>query len=158
MGKTKANRRRNTGTNVIYDSDDLTNISDNILNSVDRAVVAAAFRVRDDARQSFLQGGSNYKRRTSKYAELSEGIRVKHLNNNEAVVFSTKGKDPYYKTRFFIGGTIQREQTKRRDKTGKQITLSKPFTKGRIKENNAIDNVLSHAEGYLTNYIKNVIK
>ena len=53
-----------------------------------------------------------------------------------------------YKTRFFIGGTRYRRQTKR---NGKPI---KPFTKGFIRATDSLVKVVDSSESILINYIK----
>lgn len=142
------------GTKLIYDSSDLTHYSDEILARIDRAIVAAAFRIRDDMRQAFISSSSLYKYNTSDYKNLAEGIQIGKISNSKIKIHALGTRDYYdsYKTRFFVGETIPRTQTKR---NGKSI---KPYTKGYIKANNAIDNGMTNAEYTLNQYIKNVIE
>jgi hypothetical protein len=138
----------------IYDSKDLTTLSDDILKRIDRAVIAAAYKVRDDMRQVFISSSSLYKHKTGNLSHLAEGIEVGKLNNSQVKIHSLGSKDKYdtYKTRFFVGGTIPRTQTKR---NGKNI---KPYSKGYIQANNAIDIGFSQAEKTLNTFINNVLE
>ena len=105
-------------------------------------------------RNAFISGSSIYKHHTGDISKLAEGIQVGKINDSKVKIHSLGSKNKYdtYKTRFFVGGTIPRTQTKWR---GKNIT---PFTKGYIKANNAIDVGMSNAESTLNNFIKNVIE
>lgn len=136
-----------------YSGKDLTTLADEMLEGVDRAVMAAAIHVRDNMKQSFLSGSTLYKHGTSKYRNLVDGIRVGKLHDGKVRIHALGGRDNYdtYKTRFFVGGTIPRTQTKQ---NGKNI---KPYTKGYIKANSAIDLGFSGAENILTTFINNVI-
>lgn len=142
------------GTKLIYDSGDLTHYSDEILQRIDRAIVAAAFRIRDNMRQAFISSSSLYKYNTPDYKNLAEGIQIGKISDSKIKIHALGTRDYYdsYKTRFFVGGTIPRTQTKR---NGKSI---KPYTKGYIKENNAIEKGMTNAESTLNQYIKNVIE
>lgn len=137
----------------IYDSDDLTTLADDIKERVGKAVIASAHHIKDNMRQAFLSGSSLYKYRTSNYANLAKGITVGRFNNGQVKIHALGTRENYdtYKTRFFVGGTIPRTQTKQR---GKNI---KPYTKGYIRANNAIDVGSQGAENTLTSFIKNVI-
>ena len=139
---------------MIYDSRDLTTLSDEMLKNIDKAVMAAAYKIRDNMRQAFLSNSSIYKHKTSNYSHLAEGIEVGKLNNSQVKIHSLGTKDKYdtYKTRFFVGGTIPRTQTKR---NGKNI---KPYSKGYIQANNAVDIGFSQAENTLTTFINNVLE
>jgi hypothetical protein len=137
----------------IYDSDDLTTLAEDVKERIDKAVIAAAHHVKDNMRQAFLSGSSLYKYKSSNYANLSKGINVGKLNDGKVKIHALGTRENYdtYKTRFFVGGTIPRTQTKQR---GKNI---KPYTKGYIRANNAIDVGSQGAENTLTSFIKNVI-
>lgn len=137
----------------IYNSDDLTVLADDIKERVGKAVIAAAHRVKDNMRQAFLSGSSLYKYRTSDYANLAKGINVGKLNDGKVKIHALGTRENYdtYKTRFFVGGTIPRTQTKR---NGKNI---KPYSKGYIRSNNAIEVGSQTAQNTLTTFIKNVI-
>lgn len=138
----------------IYDSNDLTHYSDDTKKRIDKAVVAAAFRIRDNIRKVFLTGSSLYKYHTSEYSKLAEGILVGRLNNSKVKVHAMGSRDNYnsYKTRFFVGGTIPRVQTKQ---GGRSI---KPYTKGYIRANNAVDTGTNGGENILDTYIRNVLE
>jgi len=137
----------------IYDAKDLTTLADEMLDRIDNAVMASALKIRDNAKSSFLSGSSLYKYGTSEYRNLADGIRVGHLNNSQVRIHTLGGRDNYnsYKTRFFVGGTIPRTQTKQ---NGRNI---KPYTKGYIKANNALDMAMNGAESILNQYIQNVL-
>jgi len=137
----------------IYNSDDLTTLADDIKERVGKAVIAAAHRVKDNMRQAFLSGSSLYKYRTSNYENLAKGINVGKLNDGKVKIHALGTRENYdtYKTRFFVGGTIPRTQTKR---NGKNI---KPYTKGYIRANNAIEVGSQTAPNTLITFIKNVI-
>lgn len=139
---------------LIYSERDLTLASEEILERIDRAVLATAFRVRDNARSEFIKNRSNYKYSTNNYDELSEGIMVGKLKNGTVKVHSLGSPNKYntYKTRFFIGGTNNRTQTSR---NGKNI---KPSNKGYIKANDAIDKGVEGAQETLDRYINNILK
>lgn len=137
----------------IYDSEDLTKYADKILEKVDKAVLASAYAIRDAARSSFSSSTSLYKYHSGNLTKLSEGIMVGKLTNSKVKIHSLGSRDFYdsYKTRFYVGGTIPRTQTKR---NGKSI---KPYTKGYIRANNAIDIGLTSAGSTLNEYIQNVL-
>ena len=139
---------------LIYDSSDLTHYSDEMIHRIDRAILAAAFHIRDAMRQAFISSSSIYKSHTGDLAKLAEGISVGKLNDSKVKIHSLGTRDNYdtYKTRFFVGGTIPRTQTKR---NGKNI---KPYTKGYIKPNNAVDTGMTNAESTLNTFIKNVLE
>lgn len=138
---------------LIYSERDLTLASDEILEKIDKAVLATAFRVRDNARSEFISNGGNYKYRTDKYNDLSEGIMVGKLKNDTVKVHAMGSPDKYntYKTRFFVGGTTHRTQTNRK---GKPIN---PSNKGYIKANDSINKGLNGAQETLERYINNVL-
>lgn len=127
--------------------------SKEMIKKIDRAVVAAAAKIRDDARQAFAQSKSKYKHSTPKYNELEAGIMIGKLYDSHVKIHAMGSKAQYntYKTRFFVGGTTERRQTK---KLGHNI---KPFSKGYIRPNQAIEHAFSGAESTLNRYIKNVL-
>lgn len=138
----------------IFNSRDLTTLSEQILGKVDDAVMAAACRIRDNMKQAFKSGSSLYKYGTNKYYALAEGLRVNRLNDGKVRIHALGGVDDYhtYKTRFFVGGSIPRTQTKWQ---GRSI---KPFTKGYIQANDAVDKGFSIAENTLNTYISHVLE
>lgn len=141
-------------TELIYDTADFRKYSDEMLRRIDRAVLAAAYSIRDDMRQAFLSGSSLYKHKSSNYSDLAEGIAVGKLTDGKVKIHALGTKDKYdtYKTRFFVGGTIPRTQTKRH---GMNI---KPYSKGYIAANNAVDIGFAQAENTLNTFIKNVLE
>jgi len=142
------------GTQLIYDSSDLTTYAEDMLSRIDDAVVAAAYKIRDNIRQTFINGSNIYKHRTNKINDLAQGINVGKLQDSKVKIHAMGTKDNYhtYKTRFFVGGTVPRTQTKWRGKP-----LQKPYTKGYIKSLDSIDKGMSGAEGILNTYIQNVL-
>lgn len=92
---------------IIYEIEDLDTFGKEILQSIDRAVLAAAFRMRDNARAKFL--GSQH-RKTSEFDSLTKGINVGKLINHQTNINAYGTRENYnsYKTRFFEGGTKPR--------------------------------------------------
>lgn len=143
-------------TKLIFDTYDIEKASSEILRNIDKAVVATAFKLRDDARQIFISSSSIYKIHSSghNYKDLASGIMVGKLRSSQIKIHSLgTGNGHSYKTRFFVGGTTYRKQNKIRGKK-----LSKPYTKGYIKANNTIDKAMDNADTTLSNYIKNAIE
>lgn len=125
-----------------------------IKENIDRALLAAAFKVRDDARREFIASKPQYKYATSDYDKLANGIMIGRLKNSEVKVHAlgNNSDQTLWKTRFFVGSTIYRTQNKRRGES-----LNKPYTKGFIKGNDAIDKAVSQNETTLDIYIHNVL-
>ena len=136
---------------VIYDTRDLETASENIRKGVDKALLATAFKVRDDARANF-QGSANMYKRTPNhdYNSLASGIMVGKLNNGTVKVHALGDKSNYnsYKARFFVGGTTYRQEASKNGKT---------YTKGFIQGNDALGRSVDNNNSTLTNYINNVI-
>ncbi len=143
-------------TRLIFDTYDIENASQEMLNNIDRAIVASAFKIRDIARQIFIGSSSIYKTHTSghNYKALAKGIMVGKLKSSQIKIHSLGiSNNPHtYKARFFVGGTQYRKQTKIK---GKAI---KPYQKGYIKPNETIDKAMANADTTLINYIKNAIE
>lgn len=142
-------------TQFIYEERDLTRLSDEMLKNIDKAVLAAAFTIRDAARQAFItQSSSIYKHHTGNISKLAAGLMIGKISDSKVKIHSLGSRDFYdsYKTRFFVGGTIPRTQTKR---NGKNI---KPYTKGYLRANEAIDIGMANANSILNNYINNVLQ
>lgn len=139
---------------LVYSDRDLEEASNEILERIDKAVLATAFNVRDNMRSEFKNSKSNYKYSTEKYNELSEGIMVGKLRNGTVKVHALGSPSKYntYKTRFFVGGTIYRTQTER---NGVGI---KPSNKGYLKSNDAVEKGLKGGQETLERYINNVLK
>lgn len=142
-------------TRLIFDSYDIEKASSEMLRNIDKAVVASAFKIRDDARQIFITSRSIYKKHTSghNYKDLASGIMVGKLRSSQIKIHSLGSNGHLYKTRFFVGGTTYRKQTKIKGKS-----LSKPYTKGFIKANETIDKAMGNADTTLSKYIKNAIE
>jgi len=130
---------------LIFDTRDLETLSDEMISKIDRAVVAAAFKIRDEIRGEFRKSSNLYTNHTEKYDELAEGIMVGRLNNSQIKIHAlgSNEKPNTFKTRFFVGGTIYRKNSK--------------GNKGFIKSNSAVDNGLTNAESILNSFIKNTL-
>ena len=144
-------------TRLIFDTYDIEKASQEILRNIDKAVVATAFKIRDNARQKFINSSSIYKTHSlgHNYKDLASGIMIGKLQTSQIKIHSLGSKDNYhsYKTRFFVGGTQYRKQNKIKNKA-----LSKPFQKGYIKANDTIEKAMNGADTILNNYIKNAIE
>lgn len=130
---------------IIYDTRDLENASAEMLKGINRALVAAAFKIRDEMRDEFRKLQGQYKYATSDYYKMSEGIMVGKLDNGSIKIHALghKENDGTWKARFFVGGTVYRKNNK--------------GNKGYIKSNSAIDNGMKNADNILNNFIKNAI-
>ena len=117
--------------------------------AIKSGVVQTGIEVRDKARSIYKSSGAGLKYGTSQYANLARGIMMGTFTEQGDVyqikVHAMGNKSDYdtYKTRFFVGGTVLRVQTKR---LGKPI---KPYSKGELKSNNAIDLATSNGESIL---------
>lgn len=131
------------------------NIEDKgLLDKIDKALLAAAFRVRDDARNVFMSSKSLYKHATSNYDKLANGIMVGKLNNSTVKVHTLgDNKDQsLWKTRFFVGSTLYRTQTQK-----KGVKLKKPYSKGFIQANDALEQAVSQNQNTLDLFVNNVL-
>ena len=68
-------------TRLIFDTYDIEKASSEILRNIDKAVVASAFKLRDDARKIFISSAGIYKTHTSghDYKDLANGIMIGKL-------------------------------------------------------------------------------
>lgn len=125
-----------------------------LIEQIDKAVLAAAFKIRDDARTHFMSSKSQYKYATSNYNKLANGIMVGKLTGSSVKVHSlgNKGNNDTWKTRFFVGGTTYRTQTQQEG-----VRLNKPYTKGFIQDNTALDKAVAQNQNILSEFIGNVI-
>ena len=143
-------------TRLIFDTYDIENASREMLKNIDKAIIASAFRIRDEARRIFINSFSIYKTHSSghSYKDLANGIMVGKLRTSQIKIHSLgdKTNEHTYKTRFFVGGTQYRKQNKMK---GKAV---KPYQKGFIKPNETIDKAMADADTTLNNYIKNAIE
>lgn len=133
------------GKRIVYNTRDLENASQEVLRGVSRALLAAAFKIRDDMREEFKKSQGEYKYGTEKYYNLAEGIMVGKLDNGQVKIHALghNENDGTWKARFFVGGTTYRENNR--------------GNKGYIKANSAIDKGMDNAQKILNNYINNVI-
>lgn len=131
---------------LIFDTRDLENASNEILEKVDKALLAAAFKIRDEMRDEFKKSQSNYKYSTSEYKKMASGIMVGKLNNSQVKIHALGNRvnDGTWKARFFVGGTTYRKTNK--------------GNKGYIKSNDAVDKGLNNAENILNSYIRNTLE
>ena len=143
-------------TRLIFDTYNIEKASKEMLKNIDDAIIATAFKLRDEARQIFINSSSIYKTHSSghNYRDLAQGIMVGKLRSSQIKIHSLGASDNQhtYKTRFFVGGTQYRRQTKMK---GKAV---KPYQKGFIKPNETIDKAMNDADTTLNNYIKNAIE
>lgn len=130
----------------IFDTRDLSSATDEVLKRVDRAVLAAAFKIRDEMRDQFKKDITLYKYATDDYYKMAEGIMVGKLTSGKVKIhsFGHKENTGDWKARFFVGGTTYRKNQK--------------GNKGLIKYNDAVDDGLKNADTILSNYIKNTIE
>jgi hypothetical protein len=139
---------------LIYNSEELETFSKDTIERINKAVVASAIRIRDIIRSTFLRDASSlYKTHKGNISHLTSGIMIGRDQGGSIKIHAMGNKEDYdsYKTRFFIGGTRYRRQTKRK---GKPI---KPFTKGFIKPTDSLVKVMETSEPILINYIKRAI-
>lgn len=128
--------------------------AEQITGAVRSGLLQTAIEVRDKAQSIYKSAGSGLKYGTSNYANLARGIMLGKFTEQgyiyQVKVHAMGNKSDYdtYKTRFFVGGTVLRVQTKR---LGKPI---KPYSKGELKSNNAIDLAASSGESMLKKNIQ----
>lgn len=130
---------------AIYDSRDLEKASDEILKKVDSAVLAAAFKIRDEIREDFKKDITKYKYATSNYYKMAEGIMVGKLRDGYVKIHALGSKENKgdWKARFFVGGTMIRKNSR--------------GDKGLIDYNSAIDDGMKNANTILSTYVKNTL-
>lgn len=131
---------------IIYDSRDLGELTNEMLKSIQGAVYATAYKVRDDARNEYRKSKSMYKKPTDKFTNLQGGIMVGKLRGGEIKVHALGDRQDQelWKARFFVGGTVFRQDSKGR------------FL-GYIKENDALTKSVGMNKQTLNNYINNAI-
>lgn len=132
---------------VINSLEEFDLASDETVSKIKKAVVAAALKIRDDAKENFRKDSQNkYKTKTGNITRLADGIVVKKNSDSEYVVTAVSRLTDYaYKTRFFVGGTVFR-QTK------------KGANRGRIVPLETIDKAYVEAQTLLNQYINNAVK
>ena len=130
---------------LIFSERDLSTASEEIIKKVDRAVLAAAFKIRDEMREQFKKDITLYKYATRDYYRMAGGIMVGKLSNSKVKIhaFGPKQNDGTWKARFFVGSTTYRKNNK--------------GNKGFIKANEAVDDGLRNGNQILSTYIKNTI-
>ena len=135
------------GNVIIFDTKGFENATENIKKAVDKAIIAAAYRIRDNMRSSFKKSVSQYKYATPDYYRLAEGIEVGKYKKDEISVHALghAENDGTWRTRFFVGGTVYRK-----NKSGKG-------SKGFIKANSAVEMGANNAEMIVNSFIKTAI-
>jgi hypothetical protein len=130
---------------IVYDTRDLENATEEMLRGVNRALLAAAFKIRDDMRDEFRRSIGEYKYATEDYYRMAQGIMVGKLQDGSVKIHALGNyeNDGTWKARFFVGGTTYRKNVN--------------GDKGYIKANNAIDKGMNNAQNTLNNYINNAL-
>lgn len=120
------------------------------LKKIDKALVAAAYRIKDNAQSLFINNG-----RYKKLDSLKEGIMLGKLENSSiklhAFGYNDEAKQTY-KARFFVGGTQERVNKK---PIGNH---KKPLTKGSIEPLDTINKATQNGNVILDNYIKQALE
>lgn len=127
----------------ITDTTQIENATVEQLKKIDKALVAAAYRIRDNVRNTFNNNGKYTNINT-----LEEGIMLGKLENSSIKLHAFGYNDAEkktYKARFFVGGTDGR-YIKRGKKKGAY--------RGKIEALDSINKGLDGAETILNNYIK----
>lgn len=126
----------------IYDTKQIEQFTVQQLQAIDKALVAAAYKLKDIAQKEFVNNG-----RYRKLDSLKEGIMLGRLQNSSISLHSYGYNDSLkktYKARFFVGGTVDRDN-------GKHST-------GHIEALDTIDKTVQANQQLLTEYINKVIK
>ena len=135
------------GENYITDTREISSLRTEIKVKIDKAVLATAYKLRDVMRSKFVQSKGMYKKTSSRYDYLKEGIKLGHLERGTIKIHAFGDKQIYnsFKTRFFVGGTAPRYRESFRKSSGY------------IKANKAIDLGAIGGETILNKFINNAI-
>lgn len=139
---------------LIYDTADFNGINAQTIQKVNRAVVAAAIKIRDDVRQTIVSDAQSlYRHHTGNIENLTTGIMIGKDRGGSIKIHAMGSREDYesFKTRFFIGGTKYRTQEKR---NGRPI---RPFTKGYIAPTDTLNRVVNSSGAILSNYIQRAL-
>ena len=138
----------------IYSEIDVRNVEKELLGKLNKSVMAAAFTIRDNMRAEFKKDGTKYKYHTSKFDRMAEGINVGKMRNGTVVIHAmgNRENDGTWKTRFFVGGTKIRKQSK---ENGKR--LEHPYTKGYLSSLDSVEKGMRDAQQILNTYVEHVI-
>ncbi len=139
---------------LIHNIEEFDTLTRETKERINKAVVASAIRIRDIIRATFVNdAGSLYKHHTGNIAHLTSGIMIGKDQGGSIKIHAmgNKSDGDSYKTRFFVGGTRYRKQTKMK---GKAI---KPFTKGYIKPTDSLVKVVQQSNPILINFIRKAI-
>ena len=134
----------------IYSTEQLEKASLEQLEKIDKALVAAAYKIKDNAQSLFINNGK-YKN----LDRIKDGIMLGRLQNSSITLHAFGYDDAAkqtYKARFFVGGTQIRVNKK---PIGNH---KKPLTKGRIEPLDTIDKATQGGERILDNYIKQALR
>ena len=85
---------------------------------------------------------------------MAEGINVGKMRNGTVVIHAmgNRENDGTWKTRFFVGGTKIRKQSK---ENGKR--LEHPYTKGYLSSLDSVEKGMRDAQQILNTYVEHVI-
>ena len=76
---------------IVYDTRDLENATEEMLRGVNRALLAAAFKIRDDMRDEFRRSIGEYKYATEDYYRMAQGIMVGKLQDGSVKIYAQIG-------------------------------------------------------------------
>lgn len=135
---------------LIFEVRDLEEASAEIQNSVDRALLAAAFKIRDEMRSCFRKDAATTYEHKGDVERMADGIMVGKLTNSKVKVHALGSRvdDGTYKTRFFVGGTIYRKGTS---------SNGKVFSKGYIQALDSVEKGIANADTILNEFINNAL-
>lgn len=134
----------------IYSTEQFENATIEQLKRIDKALVAAAFKIKENAQGLFVGNGKYHN-----LASIKGGIMLGKLKDSQIKIHAFGYDDPdkhTYKARFFVGGTRERKNKK---PIGNHHKI---LTKGSIDALNTIDRATQQGESILDNYIKNTLR
>lgn len=90
---------------LIYDTADFNGINAQTVQKVNRAVVAAAIKIRDDVRQTFVSDAQSlYRHHTGNIENLTTGIMIGKDRGGSIKIHAMGSREDYesFKTRFLL--------------------------------------------------------
>lgn len=90
---------------LIYDTADFNGINAQTIQKVNRAVVAAAIKIRDDVRQTFVSDAQSlYRHHTGNIENLTTGIMIGKDRGGSIKIHAMGSREDYesFKTRFLL--------------------------------------------------------
>lgn len=133
----------------IYSTEEFENATLDQLKKIDKALVAAAYRIKDNAQEMFINNG-----KYQNLAPLKDGLMLGKLENSSirlhAFGYNDAAKQTF-KARFFVGGAENRFTKSRKGSN------TRPLSRGSIQALDTIDRVTSGSEGILDNYIRTAL-